>query len=230
MDVVGARADRSSPHPDSDDIASADETGDDTGEGGEGGPVLDLTPRTGPGTGAGPVIHGRRPHGSTRRWPWVVVLLAVIVGIGFVVSHAINDATLFFYNADEAVAKQPDLGTAKRFRLQGSVVAGSTTRTDRGVSFLVGFNGVDVAVHHVGDPPDLFRDGIPVVLEGHWESTGPGAAFASDRILVKHSENYEAQNPDRIKQAEQGGAQPSPPPSTPPTSTSPAPVAGSAAP
>ena len=40
-----------------------------------------------------------------------------------------------------------------------------------------------------------FRPGIPVVLEGHWQ----GAAFASDRIMVKHTSEYREQNPDRVK-------------------------------
>ena len=34
-----------------------------------------------------------------------------------------------------------------------------------------------------------------MVLEGRWSDEGDW--FASDRILVKHSEDYEADNPDR---------------------------------
>ena len=192
-----------------DDDASADEQGDP-----ETGTVatttapreLDLTPRTGPPAGAS-TGGGTRPTRarSGRKWPWLIVLVAIVLAIGFIVSRAITDATLFFYNADEAVSKQQELGV-KRFRLQGTVVPGTTKRTADGVAFTVDFNGTDVAVDHVGDPPELFQDRIPVVLEGHWASTTPGAHFASDRILVKHSENYEAKNPDRIKEAEQGGA------------------------
>ena len=48
---------------------------------------------------------------------------------------------------------------------------------------------------HEGDPPELFQPGIPVVLEGRWS----GDHFASDRIMVKHSEQYKAGNPDRVK-------------------------------
>jgi cytochrome c-type biogenesis protein CcmE len=33
-----------------------------------------------------------------------------------------------------------------------------------------------------------------VVLEGHWQ----GAAFASDRIMVKHTSDYRTQHPDRV--------------------------------
>src|SRR3546814_4246885 len=43
--------------------------------------------------------------------------------------------------------------------------------------------------------PELFQPDIPVVLEGRWSDEGDW--FASDRILVKHSEDYEADNPDR---------------------------------
>ena len=41
----------------------------------------------------------------------------------------------------------------------------------------------------------MFKPNIPVVLEGHWSSTSD--VFESDRILVKHSEKYVADNPDR---------------------------------
>ena len=51
-------------------------------------------------------------------------------------------------------------------------------------------------VHHQGDPPELFQAGLPVVLEGHWSSDG--TFFASDRILVKHTEEYKASNPDHV--------------------------------
>lgn len=175
-----------------DDEASADERGDDA-------PALDLSPRTPP---AGRAASRRGADG--RKWPWVVVLVVIIACIGFVVSRAITDATLYFYNADEAVAKQQELGV-KRFRMQGTVVAGSQQQTPEGVAFVVDFNGVDVPVNHAGDPPQLFRDRIPVVIEGHFASVEPGAVFASDRILVKHTEEYEEKNEDRIKEAEQGG-------------------------
>jgi len=37
-----------------------------------------------------------------------------------------------------------------------------------------------VRVVHHGDPPELFKDGIPVVCEGHWQ----GDVFDSDRIMI----------------------------------------------
>ncbi len=42
-----------------------------------------------------------------------------------------------------------------------------------------------------------------MVLEGRWDPTGD--FFDSDRILVKHSAEYEADNGDRLDDAEDGG-------------------------
>jgi cytochrome c-type biogenesis protein CcmE len=49
-------------------------------------------------------------------------------------------------------------------------------------------------VRHDGDPPELFKPDIPVVLEGRWA----GPVFASDRIIVKHTADYRAKHPDRV--------------------------------
>lgn len=166
-------------------------------------PDLDLSPRTGPGDGASP---RRSASAGGRRWVGLVVLV-VVLGLGaFAVSQALGDATLFFRNADEAVAQREELGDT-RFRLQGLVVPGSTAEMPDGVEFEVTFNGVVVPVQHQGDPPELFQDDIPVVLEGAWSSTSDDAVFRSDRMLVKHDENYDAENPDRVVEAEQGGDQ-----------------------
>jgi cytochrome c-type biogenesis protein CcmE len=173
-----------------DDVASADE---------EAAGSLDLTPRA-----PRPVRHGSA-RGS--KWLWIGAIVLIIVAIGFVVSKAISDATLFFYNADEAVEMRDELGD-RRFRLQGTVEAGTTERTAEGVSFMVAFNGVEVPVQHQGDPPDMFEDQIPVVLEGRWDQTSAQPVFDSDYMLVKHGPEYEAENSDRIDEAVEGGTEP----------------------
>lgn len=161
------------------DVTSSDEVGD--------APELDLTPRT-----AAP--RGRRGLVAS------LVLVAVVGALAFIAVKALGEASLFFYNADEAVEQRADLGT-DRFRLQGTVIDGTVDETDDGVAFDVEFNDVTVAVVHEGDPPELFQPDIPVVLEGNWE----GEVFASDRILVKHSSEYEAENEGRLEDADEGG-------------------------
>jgi cytochrome c-type biogenesis protein CcmE len=153
---------------------------------------MELTPRT-----AAP--EAGHPAGRRRRSPWAyIALTVVVVGIGVVAYQALSSASLYFYNADEAVAQREQLGDT-RFRLQGTVLDDVET-TDDGVTFTVRFNDVDVPVAHAGDPPELFEPGIPVVLEGRFAATG--AEFESDAILVKHSEEYEADNGGRLTDAE----------------------------
>ena len=153
-------------------------------------PPLDLTPRTTP---------SRRRRGVAAS----LVLVAVVAALALIAVKALGDASLFFLNADEAVEQREDLGT-DRFRLQGTVVDDSVEETDDGVAFQVAFNGATVDVVHRGDPPELFQPGIPVVLEGHWD----GEVYASDRILVKHSSEYEAENEDRLREADEGQSNP----------------------
>lgn len=152
---------------------------------------MELTPRTEPA--ARPPVRRRSPLAY-------VALLLVLLGIGVVAYQALTSASLYFYNADEAVDRQAELGD-RRFRLQGTVRDDVVT-TEAGVAFTVTWAGEDVGVRHDGDPPELFAPGIPVVLEGGWDPSGD--FFASDRILVKHSEQYEADNGERLRQAGDG--------------------------
>ncbi|MFZ6005707.1 MAG: cytochrome c maturation protein CcmE [Actinomycetota bacterium] len=155
---------------------------------------MELTPRTAPAPGATTRV---------RRKPWAYgVLLLVLAGLGVVVYQGLTSASLYFYNADEAVEQRADLGD-RRFRLQGTVLGDSIEPTDRGVDFTIAYERVQVDVRHDGDPPELFQPGIPVVLEGRWDPSGD--FFASDSIRVKHSEQYQADNADRLDDAERGG-------------------------
>lgn len=125
----------------------------------------------------------------------MILIVLVIGALGFVVAQGLGNATLFFYNADEAVARKSELGE-DRFRLQGNVLDGTVSRSEGAANFTVSYGGVDVPVAHQGEIPQLFEPGIPVVLEGHWR----GDVFQSDRMLVKHSEVYVEENPTRVQE------------------------------
>ena len=152
----------------------------------------DLTPRpptTKKARGRNPVVYA--------------VLGLIVVAIGFVVFQGLNNAALYYRNADEAIRDQASLGT-KQFRVQGTV-QNDVTRVGTEVDFSIQFP-IDqppspantIKVHHTaGDPPALFKAGLPVVLEGKWSQDR--SFFISSRILVKHSEEYRAANPDRVQ-------------------------------
>ena len=125
------------------------------------------------------------------------VVIAVIAGaLAFLLLQGLGNATLYFLNADEAVAQRESLGT-RPFRLQGTVVDGTVRPVGEEVAFDVEHAGVVVAVRHAGDPPELFEPGIPVVLEGRF--TEDGSEFRSDRIMVRHTSEYREEHPDRVE-------------------------------
>ena len=135
-----------------------------------------------------------RPAAPTAtKWRIAAVALVVAGAIGFLMFKGLGDATVYFKTADEAVAEKDELGD-RRFRVEGAVVTDSVEQAGDGVEFEIISAGVTVPVVHRGDPPELFKPGIPVVLEGRWD----GDVYASDRIMVKHTSEYREQNPDRV--------------------------------
>lgn len=130
---------------------------------------------------------------TTRGRLWIAGVV-VVAALGFLVFQGLGNATLYFRTADEAVAQRSELGD-RRFRIEGDVVDGSVQQVGNDVSFILTSKNVEVPVRHKGDPPELFQPGIPVVLEGSFD----GRVFASDRMMVKHSETYVAENPERVQ-------------------------------
>ena len=129
---------------------------------------------------------------DTRRRLWVAGVV-VLAALAFLVFQGLDNATVYFRTADEAVAQRDQLGD-RRFRIEGDVVDGSVRQDGNNVSFTLTSKSVEVPIIHKGDPPELFRPGIPVVLEGRFQDDH----FSSDRMLVKHSETYVAENPERV--------------------------------
>lgn len=130
-----------------------------------------------------------------------LVIAAICGAIAFLLVQGLGNATTFYRNADEAVEARDDLGT-KRFRLQGVVAPGSIERNGPDVNFLVEYDCVTVPVEHRGPRPPLFKEGIPVVLEGAYASAASDT-FASDRIIVRHTEEYRTDESQAAEATEQ---------------------------
>lgn len=123
--------------------------------------------------------------------------MVIVAAIGFLVFKGLTSAVVFFKTANEAVAQRTALGDST-FQLEGTVVAGSVHRQPGGVvAFTVESRGVKVPVRNAGSPPQLFQAGIPVIVVGHF--VGSSDDFASDQILVKHSNSYIAAHPGRVR-------------------------------
>ena len=113
-----------------------------------------------------------------------VGLAAVLAGtLSF---GGLNGNLVYYLTPTEAVAQQEDFADGRRFRLAGVVSPGSVTGSADDVRFSVTDESTTIEVVHAGVPPQLFQEGIEVVLEGSWR----GSTFTSDTMLIKHDEEY----------------------------------------
>ena len=108
--------------------------------------------------------------------------IVAIVALAVVLSENV----VFFRTVSEAVQHRPS-EQGDRLRVAGAVVPGTIAETRNGVRFQITDGKATIPIVQQGDAPGLFKDGAPVVCEGRWSK---GAAFDSDRILIKHGNEY----------------------------------------
>lgn len=122
-----------------------------------------------------------------------VVALALAGGtLAFIASGmgGMSEDLVYYWSPTELVqagAKAQDATV----RLGGVVEAGSMS-WDPDASFLafrLSDGGKSVPVECSGAPPQMFREGIGVVVEGEMHADG---VFRTDRVMIKHSNEYRA--------------------------------------
>lgn len=136
------------------------------------------------------------PRTRSRRKPWLAigVLTLVVVAGGVVLTQFLTSAIDYYCNVDEIDAKD-GCEAGRRLRIQGVVDEGSLRDEGTVTAFTVSFAGSTVPVRYEGDPGGIFKECIPVVVHGILMD----GVFMGDRIEVKHSNEYEAANPDRVE-------------------------------
>ncbi len=112
----------------------------------------------------------------------------IVVALGFLMVN-LSSTLVYFNTPAELQAREP---SDARLRLGGRVVPGSVVEQETTVAFEVEDCDTSVTVIHTGVPPQLFQEGIGVVVEGVWT----GEAFESDTMLVKHDEEYRQDSED----------------------------------
>jgi len=127
-----------------------------------------------------------------------VVGVVLALALGFLIYKAISSAVVYFKTAQQAVASRQALGNST-FQIEGLVVDGSIRKDSQGsvTSFRISSGPVRVLVENSAPQPALFQQNIPVVLVGHFQ--GATDTFASQQILVKHSNAYIAAHPNRVR-------------------------------
>ena len=125
-----------------------------------------------------------------RRLALVLVLLFAMGAIGFVSMGNIGENLVYYWNTTELV-EQGDKAIGADIRL-GGVVKEGTLKWDESkneLEFEIGDGKNYVKVFAKGAPPQMFREGIGVLVEGTMVSQG---YFKSNRLMVKHSNEYKA--------------------------------------
>lgn len=152
---------------------------------------MDLSPRTSPDNA--PLAPRRR---KTRNASIGVIALALIGG-AVIVSQFLTSAIDYYCNVDE-VGVLVGCESGRQFRLQGTVDKGSLKSVVGATAFSLSFNNKTIHVVYSGQPGGIFQECIPVVAQGRLV----GDTFEAMRIEVKHSNEYVAENKDRIDKVE----------------------------
>jgi len=130
-----------------------------------------------------------------RRVFWVVALLLAAAGIGVLAFGGIGKNLVYYWSPSELV-KAGDKAYGALVRLGGLVKPGSVKWTPKqtDLHFEVTDGTHNVKVHASAVPPQMFRAGIGVVIEGRLARSG---VFESNRLMVKHGNDYQPPDPNK---------------------------------
>ncbi len=156
---------------------------------------MDLSPRSEPPAPG--------PRKRKRNLVPMFVLALVLVAGGVIVTQFLSSAVDYFCNVDE-VGERDGCEPDRRLRLQGTVDAGTIESQNGQTTFTMTFNDATIPVVYDGDPGGIFQECIPVVVHGTIEND----VLLGDRLEVKHSDEYEADNGENLSEAEQQDCNP----------------------
>ena len=129
-----------------------------------------------------------------KRRPFAIAAVVAVVGVfGWLLYGGLDKNVVFFLTPQELLAKGTN-GYDVPVRLGGQVKPGTVKWDDKTLqlTFEVTDGTSDIAVHSSGAPPQMFRDGQGVVVEGRF---GRDHVFNSTGLMIKHSNEYRPPKP-----------------------------------
>jgi cytochrome c-type biogenesis protein CcmE len=124
-----------------------------------------------------------------RRAALAVAVVIIVAAFGFLLYGGIDKNVVFFLTPQELLARGPSAYDVP-VRLGGLVAPGSVKWDAEKLDLrfvVIDSGGQAVNVHSTGAPPQMFRDGMGVVVEGRYHRSG---VFESTNLMVKHSNEY----------------------------------------
>jgi cytochrome c-type biogenesis protein CcmE len=125
---------------------------------------------------------------------WIIGGAIVIVAVfAWLLFGGLEKNVVFFLTPQELLAKGNE-GVGVPGRRGGQVKPGSVkwNAQTMDLRFMVSDGVREVPVHSTGAPPQMFRDGMGVVVEGRFGSDG---VFDATGLMVKHSNEYRPPKP-----------------------------------
>ncbi|HEY7235060.1 MAG TPA: cytochrome c maturation protein CcmE [Gemmatimonadaceae bacterium] len=128
-----------------------------------------------------------------KRWSIVAGAAVILAVFGYLLYGGLAKNVVYFLTPHELLAKGARAVDVP-VRLGGQIKPGSVTWNDSTLDlrFTITDGMSDIAVHSHGAPPQMFRDGIGVVVEGRYR---PDGVFNSTNLMVKHSNEYRPPKP-----------------------------------
>ena len=125
-----------------------------------------------------------------RRATLALGVLVLVGAFGYLMFGRLEENVVFFLTPQELI-ERGDQAREVPVRLGGQVAPGSVQwdANTLELRFRVQDGAHAVMVHSRGAPPQMFRDGMGVVVEGRYRRSG---IFESTNLMVKHSNEYRA--------------------------------------
>lgn len=114
--------------------------------------------------------------------------IGVVGGLAYLLLGGLSSNIVYFLTPGELLAKGAEAVNAS-VRLGGQVKAGTVKWNAENIdlTFVMTDGEREVTVHSKKAPPQMFRDGQGVVVEGKLASDG---RFEATSLMVKHSNEY----------------------------------------
>lgn len=124
------------------------------------------------------------------KWGALAAVGVLVIAFGWLIYGGLDSNVVYFLTPKELLAKGAQ-GYDKPMRLGGQVKPGSVVWDDQKLDlrFAVTDGTGEIKVHSKGAPPQMFKDGQGVVVEGRY---GHDGVFKSTSVMVKHSNEYKA--------------------------------------
>jgi cytochrome c-type biogenesis protein CcmE len=122
-----------------------------------------------------------------RRWFLIGASVVVVALVGVLMTQLLGANTVYYLEPREALEQRDDLPDGETFRLGGVVVEGSLASAEGTTTFVITDYAAEIPIETSATPPELFDEGIPVLLDGAFS----GDVFVADEVILRHEEEYE---------------------------------------